>query len=59
MVKIVGRRLARVIDYANKVNTVSRFLSAQHPELGDDINNISTSLLKVSNLKSLDRYFRS
>lgn len=59
MVKIVGRRLARVIDYANKVNTVSRILSAQHPELGDDINNISTSLLKVSNLKSLDRYFRS
>ena len=59
MVKIAGRRLARVIDYANKVNTVSRFLSAQHPELGDDINNISTSLLKVSNLKSLDRYFRS
>lgn len=59
MVPIVGRRLARVIDYANKVNTVSRFLSAQHPELGDDVNNISTSLLKVSNLKSLDRYFRS
>lgn len=59
MVPVAARRLARVIDYANKVDTVSRILSAQHPELGDDINNISTSLLKVSNLKSLDRYFRS
>lgn len=60
MVPVAARRLARIIDYSNKVDRITQEIIKRNPELeGRDVEEISKEILKSTNPKNLDRYLRS
>jgi hypothetical protein len=60
MVPIASRRLARIIDYSNKVDRITQEIIKRNPELeGRDVEEVSKEFLKATNPKNLDRYLRS
>lgn len=60
MVPVASRRLARIIDYSNKVDRITQEIIKRNPELeGRDVEEVSKEFLKATNPKNLDRYLRS
>lgn len=60
MVPVAARRLARIIDYSNKVDRITQEIIKRNPELeGRDVEEVSKEFLKATNPKNLDRYLRS
>lgn len=60
MVPVASRRLARIIDYSNKVDRITQEIIKRNPELEDrDVEEVSKEFLKATNPKNLDRYLRS
>ena len=60
MVPVAARRLARIIDYSNKVDRITQEIIKRNPELEDrDVEEVSKEFLKATNPKNLDRYLRS
>lgn len=60
MVPVASRRLARIIDYSNKVDRITQEITKRNPELeGRDVEEVSKEFLKATNPKNLDRYLRS
>lgn len=60
MVPVAARRLARIIDYSNKVDRITQEIIKRNPELeGRDVEEVSKEFLKSTNPRNLDRYLRS
>lgn len=60
MIPVASRRLARIIDYSNKVDRITQEIIKRNPELeGRDVEEVSKEFLKATNPKNLDRYLRS
>ena len=60
MVPVASRRLARIIDYSNKVDRITQEIIKRNPELeARDVDEVSKEFLKATNPKNLDRYLRS
>lgn len=60
MVPVAARRLARIIDYSNKVDRITQEIIKRNPELEDrEVEEVSKEFLKATNPKNLDRYLRS
>ena len=61
MVPVAARRLARIIDLANKYDAISQRIIETHPELDEDsVQETTLKYLGGTNQEyNLDRYFRS